>query len=88
MAHFMEFAGGLNGKKVYRRGRHIIWMAIVWVLWLTRNNIIFQGVVVDFSVIAHIKILSCSWSNNRKCKNYGVVYLDWCSNPLECVMLG
>lgn len=61
MAHFL---GGLKGKR-YRRGRHIIWMhAVVWVLWLRYNNVIFQGGVVDFiSVIAPIKILSWNWFN-------------------------
>lgn len=44
--HFLNFTGGLNGSGLCR-GRHIIWMVVVWVLWMTQNNIIFNEGLVD-----------------------------------------
>lgn len=40
--HFLDFAGTVKGRKRRRGGRHVIWMGIVWVLWMTRNNIILE----------------------------------------------
>lgn len=52
--HFLSFVGCLAGRR-FRRGRHVIWMAVVWVLWMTRNKRIFNNGVVDYvDVIASI----------------------------------
>lgn len=69
IGHFLQFAGALKGKR-FRRGRHVIWMDVVWVLWMTHNNIIFKEGVVDLiDVIANIKVLSWNWFVNRKGRN-------------------
>lgn len=85
--HFLQFiAGNLKGKR-NRRGRHIIWMVVVWVLWITCNNSIFNGANVDLvDVVAKIKVLSWKWFANRKGRQCGVLYSEWCSNPVGCIM--
>lgn len=76
----------LKGKR-NRRGRHIIWMVVVWVLWITCNNSIFNGANVDLvDVVAKIKVLSWKWFANRKGRQCGVLYSEWCSNPVGCIM--
>lgn len=83
--HFLEFAGTIKGR-ARRRSRHIIWMATVWVLWITRNNVIFRSASADvIDVVANIKALSWNWFVNRGGKNRGLLYSDWCSNPLGCI---
>lgn len=85
--HFLQFADVLKGKK-HRRGRHIIWMAVVWVLWLTRNDVIFKQQQVDLiDVVAKIKIFSWNWFVNRKGRHSGILYSEWCSNPLGCISI-
>lgn len=82
--HFLSFAGTIKGKK-RRRSRHIIWMATAWVLWTTRNNVIFRGESANvIDVIANIKVWSWNWFVNRGGRNRGILYSDWCSNPLGC----
>lgn len=58
--HFLDFAGSAKGRQRRRgRGRHVIWMATVWVLWITRNNVIFREGSVDvIDIVANIKVLS------------------------------
>lgn len=37
----------------------MIWVAVVWALWTTRNNIIFKDGVADLiDMVTNIKILS------------------------------
>lgn len=86
--HFLQFAGWVRGKR-NRKWRHVIWMAAVWVLWITRNNIIFKdGTANLIDVVADIKILSWKWFTNRNGSNSGTLYSDWCFNPMECLTGG
>lgn len=62
---------------------------MVWVLWMTRNNIIFKDGVVDLvDMFANIKILSWNRFVNRKGKNKEILYSDWCTNPMGFIAGG
>lgn len=71
---------GLNFFAVCRqpkrhRGRHVIWMGAVWVLWMLRNNIIFREGSIDLvDAMTTIKILSWNWFVNRREENSGILY--------------
>lgn len=41
-AHFMAFGKMIKGKK-QKRVKHLIWLAAIWNIWLTRNKVIFKG---------------------------------------------
>lgn len=84
--HFLAFARTIKGKK-RRRGRHIIWMVVVCVIWMNRNNIIFKdGAVNLFDMIANIIILSWNWFVNIRGKNCWFLYSEWCTNPVGCIV--
>lgn len=80
--HFLQFAGILKGKK-FRKGRHVIWMAVLHLLRMIDAIIILiifkQQADADLiDVIANIKVLSWNWFVNRKGRHSGIIYSKWC----------
>ena len=71
--------------KKLRRGAWLIWHAVVWVLWRTRNNRIFNNKIIWVKeMVEQIKVLSWQWSMSRlKIATY--LFYEWCWNPHFCL---
>jgi hypothetical protein len=83
--HFLWFGDLLKGKHS-KRVKHIIWLATMWSLWRTRNNIIFRGDFVNVqSLVDQIVYISWFWFISRVGTNVNFVFSDWCNNPLKCL---
>jgi hypothetical protein len=83
--HFLKFGDLVKGK-INKRFRHLVWLATMWCLWRSRNNIIFRGDHVNISsLVDQIKYMSWFWFSGRVRNNVDVVFSDWCNNPLGCL---
>lgn len=76
----------INDGKIRKNLRFLIWGATVWVIWIHRNNIIFQKEKIDkVAMIAHIKFISWSWFIMRKENITESSFDDWLKEPLKCL---
>lgn len=41
--HFLQFSSMIGGNKKQNNSWIMIWLAAVWVIWSSRNNLIFKG---------------------------------------------
>jgi hypothetical protein len=81
---FECFIGAAGNKKV-RGGFYLIWHATVWVIWKSRNKIIFSNGVIDLeAVVDMIKLLSWRWGLSRN-KIPVCLYYEWCWDPGLCL---
>jgi len=71
--------------KRIRKGLSLIWHATVWVLWIARNNKVFnnRNPEVD-EMVQDIKVLSWRWSLERIAMPSCMFY-EWCWYPKECI---
>lgn len=77
---------GFIFRKKERKRNVLIQCAIVWVLWLARNQVVFEGVMKDIEgMIPHIKAISWSWVISIKGDNPNFSFFKWKSNPLKCL---
>lgn len=86
--HFLQHDFlGLNTKQneVFR----VIWLAVIWSLWIHRNNIIFRGGGLHEGEVLEAALLRAwHWISGRVKGSSFSVY-DWLSNPIVCIkMLG
>ena len=70
--------------KMLRRGMWLIWHAVVWVVWKTRNDQIFNNKIIGVEeMVDQIKALSWHWSLARL-KIATCLLHEWCWNPRYC----
>jgi hypothetical protein len=70
----------------YVKGRYLIWLATIRILWNVRNNIVFIGEVANVSTIVDkIILISWLWFIGRIGKKLSFVFSDWCKDPLVCL---
>lgn len=56
--HFQEHKFSLSNRKG-RKIKHVMWIAIVWSIWISRNNNVFKGGEVDIiSMVQQIKFMT------------------------------
>jgi hypothetical protein len=82
--HWECWHGGERDKKV-KRGKGVIWLATIWVLWNTRNDKVFNDANVKVDVIVEeVKVLAWKWA---MCKMSIPVcqFFEWCWNPYWCL---
>jgi hypothetical protein len=49
-----------------KRGAWLIWHSVIWVIWISRNDRIFNNNVKEVDeMVEEIKMLSWNWSLNR-----------------------
>ena len=48
--HLRQHVGLMSGKK-RKKALQVIWLAVVWNIWKSRNNRIFKGIVIDIEKI-------------------------------------
>jgi hypothetical protein len=85
LVHLECWSKDVSSKKL-RQGFWLIWHATLWVIWMARNDIIFNNGTFEVDdVVEKIKVLSWSWSLYRL--NIGPsLYYEWCWNPRECLL--
>lgn len=71
--------------KFLRRGAWLIWHAVVWVVWKSRNERIFNNKIIGVEeMVDQIKVLSWQWSLARL-KIATCMFYEWCWNPRYCL---
>ena len=85
-AHFMAFGKLIKGKK-QKRVKHLIWMAVIWNIWLTRNKVIFKEEATTILVmISGIKDCAWAWFKARQGRTCWVGWSDWYNCPMGCLL--
>lgn len=64
---------------------YILCLAIVWFIWLMRNNIVFQnGNFNMVNILDLITIQSWYWYI-KKVEGSNIVFSYWCVDPIACI---
>jgi hypothetical protein len=86
--NLMAFKLCLPWKKNMDSRGYIIWLATVWQLWLTRNNLNFRKESVDIdSVLEAIKRCSWEWFKTYADNSaLGLSFSSWCLEPTSCLL--
>jgi hypothetical protein len=73
-----------NGKRL--KGLSAIWHAVVWAIWKTRNDLIFnEKVPVMEEVFQGVILHSWKWLCEKK-KGVGCSFYEWKTFPLDCIL--
>jgi len=67
------------------RGAWLIWHTVVWVVWNSRNNILFKNKIMEVhEMVDQVKVLSWQWSLSRL--NIATcLFYEWCWHPHFCL---
>lgn len=80
--HFVQFRLGRNASQ--QRLSRSVWLAVIWSLWLIRNNIVFRGGVANLeTALELIKRRSWQW-NKANSRGFCYTVAAWFTNPLHC----
>lgn len=86
--HFLQFTHLTGGGKARQSFMQLLWLLCAWVIWIERNNRVFQNVVTPIPrLLDKIKMLSLGW---LKAKNANFVFgtQQWWSHPFVCLGIG
>jgi len=82
--HFVEndiIGLNYNGIRMWR----CMWITTIWGIWNHRNNVIFNGKVVDpIEICTVTQIKAWTWVNH-KFPNTNFSYSDWCLILMACL---
>lgn len=59
ITNFLQFGRVISGKKNLKV-RQLIWLTATWVIWGDRNEIVFQGVPVNTTIMFK-RLVNLSW---------------------------
>jgi hypothetical protein len=78
----MRYLDGLeNGKSFILR---VIWLAITWNIWKHRNNVVFNGIILNaFSLLDDIKTYFWVWFSGQFVCNSCIPFSDWCQDHMS-----
>lgn len=84
---FQQFFGLLNWSMKNRNYWQVVWYAVVWAIWLARNNQKFNSKASELEdILESIKILSWSWIK-AKGADFPYQLSSWISNSSACLGL-
>ncbi|KAK2397838.1 hypothetical protein QL285_059374 [Trifolium repens] len=84
MSYAIFVGCGSNRKR--RKCFSLIWLAFIWVLWKTRNDRVFNNIIVDASTVVDlVQRLSWQWFLNNIANGPCLLY-EWTWNPGECML--
>lgn len=76
---------GLGYSKKRSMVWQVIWFAVVWIIWKSRNKKIFEGVQINLEKI-HEDIIFTSWKWLRgRHKGFTHTLYDWSQQPMFCI---
>lgn len=80
---FLSFTGLGRGKRV-RLGLLLIWHAVIWTIWTSRNDLIFSGGALrEEPVVDRAKLLAWKWFL-AKCPDSSCSFYEWEVQPVLC----
>lgn len=80
--HFLQLHGLLSDKVREQRGLSI-WLAVIWSIWLERNEELFNNNRTDVLRLLDL-IRSRSWSWYSTAVGGLILFDEWCICPLDC----
>lgn len=81
----MQFGGLLSCNRETTKLWQVIWFAIMWFIWLSKNGLVFiNKQETANAMMENIKVTSWLWLNG---KVDGIIYplSSWLSNPVGCL---
>ncbi|GLT57509.1 hypothetical protein SLA2020_304770 [Shorea laevis] len=76
--------GGMPKQKKQSGGWEIVWFAVVWSLWLCRNEYLFKNTEIDEEkLFALVQTRSYHWITGRA-RQVKFSLTDWITRPREC----
>jgi hypothetical protein len=80
---FLSFTGLGRGKRV-RIGLLLVWHAVIWTIWTSRNDLIFSGgALSEEPVVDRAKLLAWKWFL-AKCPASPCSFYEWELHPVLC----
>jgi hypothetical protein len=84
MSYAVMVGSGLGKKR--RKGFSIVWLAFIWWMWKSRNDVVFNNVTFDGPmVLDSIKQASWQWFVNNTAKGPCLLY-EWEWEPTVCML--
>ncbi|KAL8480705.1 hypothetical protein ACS0TY_027301 [Phlomoides rotata] len=79
--HLLQHAALFSSKK-FEKYAIAIWVAVVDIIWRTRNLKVFEGTnKTVWKVVGEIKARTWTWLKVKSCTVFNVMYSDWFINP-------
>jgi hypothetical protein len=73
-------------RKPARHGVIMVWHAVIWALWRSRNDRIFSTKIVTLDeIFDRIRLVSWKWLLAKKVSTPCLFY-EWCIDPLDCIV--
>ncbi|KAF1871323.1 hypothetical protein Lal_00020115 [Lupinus albus] len=83
--HFLNHMGLVKDKKCYKVWS-VVWLATVWAIWLSRNDLIFNSNLnTPQQILDSARVKSWFWIKNQNGMDFTTPYCDWVANPLACL---
>lgn len=83
--HFMLHPVNIVHKKK-KKLMHMVWLAIIWTLWINRNQIIFRGGLSNVSkMVQQIKFLTWGQFTQRVDTKVNITLENWGGSSLDCL---
>lgn len=81
--HFLRHGGFFTGKK-RKKIRYVIWLAVTWIIWGARNEVLFKGNSPDVeSIFNRVVVTSWQWVKERAGRNLSLTFASWSSSPVS-----
>jgi len=81
---FQAFTGLGGGRRV-RLGLLLVWHAVIWTIWVSRNDLIFAGGLLrEEPVVDRVKLLAWKWFR-AKCPASSCSLYEWEVQPVLCL---
>ncbi|GLT48335.1 hypothetical protein SLA2020_219670 [Shorea laevis] len=73
-----------NKRRKGNGGWEVVWFAVVWTLWLYRNELLFKAIDADEDkLLTSVQTQSFLWLTGRA-GQVDFPFKDWTSSPREC----